>query len=58
MWNGRPLNDPTGQILSTWIAKEELRRLLGAAARGHIAMRSTTGSMAFTPDAPIPRLPS
>jgi hypothetical protein len=34
MWNGCVHNDPTGQIVSAWIAKEELRRLLGAAARG------------------------
>src|SRR5688572_10347185 len=34
MWNGCVDNDPTGQILSAWIAKEELRALCGAAARG------------------------
>jgi transposase len=34
MWNGCMDNDPTGQILTAWIAKEELRRLLGTAARG------------------------
>jgi transposase len=34
MWNGCVDNDPTGQILTAWIAKEELRRLLQAAARG------------------------
>lgn len=34
MWNGCQDNDPTGQILTAWIAKEELRRLLHAAARG------------------------
>jgi len=27
MWNGCVDHDPTGQILSAWIAKEELRRL-------------------------------
>lgn len=34
MWNGCLDNDPTGEILTAWIAKEELRRLLHAAARG------------------------
>ena len=36
MWNGCIDHDPTGQILSTWIAKEELRALCATAARdGH-----------------------
>ena len=30
MWNGLIDNDPSGQILSAWIAKEELRKLLAA----------------------------
>jgi transposase len=34
MWNGCVDNDPTGQILSAWIAKEELRALCASAARG------------------------
>jgi transposase len=34
MWNGCLDNDATGEILAAWIAKEELRRLLHAAARG------------------------
>jgi transposase len=34
MWNGCIDNDPTGQILSAWIAKEELRGLCATAARG------------------------
>jgi transposase len=34
MWNGCIDNDPTGQILSAWIAKEELRALCATAARG------------------------
>ena len=34
MWNGCVDNDPTGQILSTWIAKEELRALCSTAAAG------------------------
>jgi transposase len=32
MWNVD--HDPTGQILTTWIAKEELRDLCALAARG------------------------
>jgi len=36
MWNGCVDHDPTGQILSAWIAKEELRALCATAARsGH-----------------------
>jgi transposase len=36
MWNGCIDNDPTGQILSAWIAKEELRALcMTAACGGH-----------------------
>jgi transposase len=36
MWNGCVDHDPTGQILSAWIAKEELRALCAtAAASGH-----------------------
>jgi transposase len=34
MWNGCVDHDPTGQILSVWIAKEELRALCATAARG------------------------
>jgi transposase len=34
MWNGCIDHDPSGQILSTWIAKEELRALCAIAARG------------------------
>jgi transposase len=34
MWNGCVDNDPTGQILSAWIAKEELRALCATAAHG------------------------
>jgi len=36
MWNGLVDNDPTGQILSAWIAKEELRKLLALAKTGGI----------------------
>ena len=34
MWNGCVDHDPTGQILSAWIAKEELRALCALAAAG------------------------
>ena len=34
MWNGCVDHDPSGQILSAWIAKEELRTLCATAARG------------------------
>jgi transposase len=34
MWNGCVDHDPTGQILSAWIAKEELRALCATAATG------------------------
>jgi transposase len=33
MWNGCVDHDPSGQILSAWIAKEELRALCATAAR-------------------------
>ena len=34
MWNGCIDHDPTGSILTAWIAKEELRALCATAARG------------------------
>ena len=34
MWNGCVDHDPTGQILSAWIAKEELRALCATSAAG------------------------
>jgi Transposase len=34
MWNGCIDNDPTSQILSAWIAKEELRALCATTTRG------------------------
>ena len=34
MWNGCVDHDPSGAILSAWIAKEELRALCATAARG------------------------
>jgi hypothetical protein len=36
MWNGCVDHDPTSQILTAWIAKEQLRALCASAAlRGH-----------------------
>ena len=34
MWNGCIDHDPTGQLLTAWIAKEQLRALCATAARG------------------------
>ena len=34
MWNGLIEGDPSGQILTAWIAKEELRKLLATARTG------------------------
>ena len=34
MWNGLIDGDPSGQILSAWVGKEELRRLLATARAG------------------------
>ena len=34
MWNGCVDHDPSGQILSAWIGKEELRALCATAAQG------------------------
>jgi hypothetical protein len=39
MWNGCVDHDPSGQILSAWIAKEELRALCATAARGRAPTR-------------------
>lgn len=36
LWNSAVDNDPSGELLATWIAKEELRGLLGCAARGGV----------------------
>src|SRR5512144_2527506 len=34
LWNSAVDHDPSGELLAAWIAKEELRGLLGCAARG------------------------
>jgi transposase len=59
MWNGCVDNDPTGQILSAWIAKEELRALCATAARGGDPGEIRTRVWAFyrwCADAQIPEL--
>ena len=59
MWNGCVDHDPTGQILSAWIAKEELRALCATAARGGHHDDIARGLYAFygwCADARIPEL--
>jgi transposase len=59
MWNGCLDNDPTGQILSAWIAKEELRALCAIAARGghhHEIRRRLWAFYRWCADAQIPEL--
>jgi transposase len=59
MWNGCIDNDPTGEVLTAWIAKEELRRLLGAAARGghrHEINARLYAFYSWCADADIPEL--
>ena len=58
MWNGCIDNDPSGQILSAWIAKEELRALCATATRGG-HRRDPRSALAFyqwCADAQIPEL--
>jgi transposase len=59
MWNGCVDHDPTGQILSAWIAKEELRALCATAATGgHYADigRRLWAFYSWCADADIPEL--
>jgi transposase len=59
MWNGCVDHDPTGQILTAWIAKEELRDLCALAARGGdpAAIRQRLWAFyAWCADARIPEL--
>ena len=59
MWNGCVDNDPTGQILSAWIAKEELRALCATAAAGghrHDIHRRLWAFYRWCADAQIPEL--
>jgi transposase len=59
MWNGCVDHDPSGQILSAWIAKEELRALCAMAARGghHHELRDRLWTFyCWCADADIPEL--
>jgi transposase len=59
MWNGCVDHDPTGQILSAWIAKEELRALCATAARGghrHEIHQRLWAFYQWCADAQIPEL--
>jgi transposase len=59
MWNGCADHDPSGQILSAWIAKEELRALCAMAARGghHHELRDRLWTFySWCADADIPEL--
>jgi transposase len=59
MWNGCVDNDPTAQILSAWIAKEELRALCATAARGghrHEIHQRLWAFYRWCADAQIPEL--
>jgi transposase len=59
MWNSCIDHDPTGQILSAWIAKEELRVLCALAARGghrHEIRERLYAFYRWCADADIPEL--
>ena len=57
MWNELIDNDPTGQILAAWIAKEELRTLLSS-ARQHAAPHTIRARLGdFYSWSPIPTSP-
>ena len=59
MWNGCVDHDPTGQILTAWIAKEELRALCSTAARGghhHEIRQRLWAFYRWCADAQIPEL--
>jgi transposase len=59
MWNGCVDHDPSGQILSAWIAKEELRALCATAARGghrHEIRQQLWAFYRWCADADIPEL--
>ena len=58
MWNGCLDHDPSAQILTVWIAKEELRALFATAAGAGTPARSATGSTRSTAGAPMPTSPS
>ena len=49
MWNGCVDHDPSGQILSAWIAKEELRALCATAAAGGHRQRDPRPALGVLP---------
>jgi transposase len=59
MWNRISAEDPTAQILSAWIAKEELRTLLSTVRAGgdaHLARHRLHRFLAWCIDSQIPEL--
>jgi hypothetical protein len=58
MWNELIDHDPTGEILTAWIAKEELRRRSRSLAPARPATSSPAASATSTAGAPAPRFPS
>ena len=59
MWNAIVAEDPTGQILSAWIAKEELRTLLATVRIGgdaHLTRHRLHRFLAWCIDSQIPEL--
>lgn len=49
MWNGYIDHDPSGQILSAWSAKEELRALCATSARGWAPQRDPRPALGVLP---------
>jgi transposase len=59
MWNAIVDEDPSGQILSAWIAKEELRTLLSTVRAGgdaHLTRHRLHRFLAWCIDSKIPEL--
>ena len=59
MWNTITENDPSAQILSAWIAKEELRTLLSTVRRGgeaHLTRHRLYRFLSWCIDSQIPEL--
>jgi len=58
MWNGLIDNGPSGQILSAWIGKEELRKLLALAKSGGVQHDVAHQLFRFNSWCPAPKYPS
>ena len=59
MWNAITADDPSGQILSAWIAKEELRTLLATVRVGgdpHLTRHRLHRFLSWCIDSQIPEL--